>query len=64
VSDVEDDGTSRLSSDFVLRIVSLLDAEHEEQLKGLLKETYPGTDDEAVSSAQALLVQALLTRSR
>lgn len=47
-SDAEDEAISRISSDFVLRIVRLLDAEHEEQLKAVLRDTYPGVDDEAV----------------
>lgn len=47
-SDADDDIGSRLSSEFVSRIVSLLDAEHEEQLKAALRASYPGIEDEAV----------------
>ena len=50
-SDAEDDTGSRISSAFVSRIVALLVEEHEEQLKSVLKDTYPGMDDDTVSIA-------------
>ena len=48
-SDAEGDDLNRVSPTLVARVVSLLDHEHEDELKRLLKDTYSGLDDEAVS---------------
>ncbi|KAI0321023.1 hypothetical protein OF83DRAFT_1101601 [Amylostereum chailletii] len=45
-SDQEADEFDRLPTVFVTRIVSLLDHEHEEELKALLKSKYPAIDDD------------------
>jgi hypothetical protein len=47
-SDADGDEYSRVSSSFVMKVVALLDEEHEDELKTLLKGTY-GMDDETVS---------------
>lgn len=47
-SDAEGDDLNRVSPTLVSRVVSLLDHEHEDELKRLLKDTYSGLDDEAL----------------
>lgn len=47
-SDADGDEFGRVSSSFVNKVVGLLDEEHEDELKALLKETY-AMDDETVS---------------
>ncbi|KAI0028096.1 hypothetical protein K488DRAFT_59564 [Vararia minispora EC-137] len=47
-SDVEGDDFTRVPSVFVTRVVSLLDREHEDELKGLLRDHYVGIDDDAL----------------
>lgn len=49
-SDVEGDDAPRVSNSFVNKVVALLDHEHAEELKDLLKETYP-MDEESVSTS-------------
>jgi hypothetical protein len=46
-SDADGDDFSRVSSSFVSKVVSLLEGEHEDELKILLKGTY-GMDDDTV----------------
>ena len=47
--DEDDDDAGRISAAFVTRVAALLDAEHEEELKVLLKDTFgPAIDDEEV----------------
>lgn len=49
--DDNDDDSSRVSSALVARVASLLDAEREEDLKNLLRDTFgPAIDDEEVST--------------
>ena len=53
--DENEDDPSRVTSALVARVASLLDAEREEDLKNLLKDTFgPGIDDEEVSSWRSL----------
>jgi hypothetical protein len=47
-ADIEGDEFCRVSSSFVSKVVALLDDEHEDELKALLRETY-AMDDETVS---------------
>lgn len=47
--DSEGEGDGQVPSGFVSRVVGLLDEEHEEELKGVLKEHYPSLDDDVVS---------------
>lgn len=55
--DENDDDPSRVTSTLVVRVASLLDAEREEDLKSLLKETFgPGLDEDEVR-AHRLSVQ-------
>ena len=50
--DDNDDDSSRVSSALVARVASLLDAEREEDLKNLLRDTFgPAIDDEEVSKS-------------
>lgn len=51
---------SRVDSTYVAKVVGLLDEEHEDELKSLLKETY-NVDDETVRIALAINLFALLT---
>jgi hypothetical protein len=46
--DMEGDDLSKLPSAFVTKVVSLLDQEHEDELKILLKDKYSGIDDDIV----------------
>ena len=45
----EGEGDGQVPSGFVSRVVGMLDEEHEEELKSLLKEHYPGLEDDVVS---------------
>lgn len=48
--DDENDDNSPVTSTMVARVASLLDAEHEDELKRLLKDTFgPAMDDDEVS---------------
>ncbi|KAJ3555516.1 hypothetical protein NM688_g2531 [Phlebia brevispora] len=48
--DDNDDDSSRITSAFVTRVAALLDSEHEEELKVLLKDTFgPSIEDEELS---------------
>jgi len=47
-TDAEGDDFGRVTSSFVSKVVALLDNEHEDELKALLKDTY-AMDDETVS---------------
>jgi hypothetical protein len=47
-NDTEPDD-SRISSTLVAKVASLLDLEHEEELKALLKASFSGIDDDMVS---------------
>ena len=58
-SDQEADEFDRLPSAFVTRVVSLLDHEHEEELKPFLKSKYPAIDNDMVRSS----ITRLLPRS-
>jgi hypothetical protein len=49
-SDAEGDDLTKVPSVFVTRVVSLLDQEHEDDLKALLRDHYTGIDDDVVSS--------------
>lgn len=48
-SDAEGDDVPRVSAPLVARVVVLLDQEHEDEVKSLLKDTFGHIDDEAVS---------------
>jgi hypothetical protein len=47
-NDVEAEDLGRLDASYVTKVVGLLDEEHEDELKSLLKNTY-NVDDETVS---------------
>lgn len=54
--DENDDDPSRVTSALVTRVASLLDAEREEDLKNLLKETFgPGIDEDEVRAYHLLV---------
>ena len=57
--DDNEDDSGRVTSSLVARVASLLDAEREEDLKNLLKETFgPNMDDEEVSRSCAIVAWA------
>lgn len=60
-ADAEDHG--RVDSSFVTKVVGLLDEEHEEELKSLLKDAY-SIDDEMVSHLMSLMLIQLLKFAR
>ena len=47
--DSEGEGEGQVPSGFVSRVVGMLDEEHEEELKQMLKEHYPSLEDDVVS---------------
>lgn len=53
-NDTEPDD-SRISSTLVAKVASLLDHEHEEELKALLKASFSGIDDDMVSFPDVFL---------
>lgn len=52
---------SRVSFSLVAKVASLLDHEHEEELKTLLKASFAGIDDDMVRSPQFILICGFLT---
>lgn len=61
-SDVEGDDFNRVSPSLVRKVVALLDDEHEDELKVLLKKTY-GMDDETVCKLSFAVSRDLLKHS-
>jgi len=47
---------SRVSSSLVAKVASLLDLEHEDELKALLKASFTGLDDDMVRSPEFILI--------
>jgi hypothetical protein len=59
-SDAEPDD-SRVSSSLVAKVASLLDHEHEDELKALLRASFAGIDDNMVRSPEFVLVCGFFT---
>ena len=59
-NDVETDD-SRVSSSLVAKVASLLDHEHEDELKALLKASFAGIDDDMVRSPPFVLIHGFFT---
>ena len=55
---------SRVSSSLVAKVASLLDHEHEDELKTLLRASFAGIDDDMVRSPEAVLVCGFLHRTQ
>jgi len=51
--ELDDETGARIPSEFVHKVVGLLENEHEDQLKTLLTETYPTMDRGSVSTGMA-----------
>jgi hypothetical protein len=62
-NDAEPDD-SRVSSSFVAKVASLLDHEHEDELKALLKATFTGLDNDMVRSPEFVLAITSLCHSQ